>query len=134
MKNLTKKSKKVAMPRVTYLDRILNYLTEEPQSLDWEFFTGDKTTYAIEAVKKGNIRGGVATAIEAEMLVRLNENLQKAEESGNENDIVKAIEAFNEMTTMMMKDQTEMGQRLSMWNKIFKTSQKLLVQIKQNHI
>ena len=77
---------------------------------------------AYEAVKKGNIRGGVATAIEAEMLVRLNENLQKAEESGNENDIVKAIEAFNEMTTMMMKDQTEMGQRLSMWNKIFKTS------------
>ena len=77
---------------------------------------------AYEAVKRGYIRGGAATAIEAEMLVRLNENLQQAEESGNENDIVKAIEAFNEMTTMMMKDQTEMGQRLSMWNKIFKTS------------
>ena len=57
MKKLTKKSKKVAMPRVTYLDRILNYLTEEPQSLDWEFFTGDKTTYAIEAVKKGIDKG-----------------------------------------------------------------------------
>ena len=28
MKNSTKESKKVAMPRVTYLDRILNYLTE----------------------------------------------------------------------------------------------------------
>ena len=48
---------KVVMPRVTYLDLILNYLTEEPQSLDLEFFTGDKTTYAIAAVKKGIDKG-----------------------------------------------------------------------------
>ena len=48
---------KVVMPRVTYLDLILNYLTEEPQSLDLKFFTGDKTTYAIAAVKKGIDKG-----------------------------------------------------------------------------
>ena len=38
---------------MTYLERILSFLTDEPTSLDNEFLGGPKTTYAIQAIKKG---------------------------------------------------------------------------------
>lgn len=38
---------------MTYLDNILAVLTEEPASLDDAFLCGPKTTYAIQAIKKG---------------------------------------------------------------------------------
>ena len=42
---------------MTYLERILDYLTDEPQSLDSKFFNNTKTTHAVEAVKKGIDQG-----------------------------------------------------------------------------
>ena len=38
---------------MTYLDRILEVLTDEPTSLDDEFLCGPKATYAIQALKRG---------------------------------------------------------------------------------
>ena len=45
--------------QMTYLEDILDFLTDEPQSLDAAFLTGDKTTYAIAAIKQGIKQGKI---------------------------------------------------------------------------
>ena len=44
---------------MTYLENILAFLTDEPQSLDAAFMSGDKTTYAIAAIKQGVKQGKI---------------------------------------------------------------------------
>jgi hypothetical protein len=45
--------------QMTYLEDILDFLTDEPQSLDDAFLSGDKTTYAIAAIKQGIKKGKI---------------------------------------------------------------------------
>ena len=45
--------------QMTYLEDILAFLTDEPQLLDDAFLSGDKTTYAIAAIKQGIKQGKI---------------------------------------------------------------------------